>query len=144
MGRCVFRGCMWKRHGRIRLPEDTGAKLSSARNRCALVCPEPSCDSSGLLSMTCKAAHHPSQPVRFLFCHSADPVLRNPHSKPLTRPSLLMATIVLRMSFYHFPLTPAVHPHAQLRRHKAFSAACSLYGRRRTVLPLLDFYVLAW
>lgn len=144
MGRCVFRGCMWKRHGRIRLPEDTGAKLSSARNRCALVCPEPSCDSSGLLSMTCKAAHHPSQPVRFLFCHSADPVLRNPHSKPLTRPSLLMATIVLRMSFYHFPLTPVVHPHAQLRRHKAFSAACSPYGRRRTVLPLLDFYVLAW
>lgn len=144
MGRCVFRGCMWKRHGRIRLPEDTGAKLSSARNRCALVCPEPSCDSSGLLSMTCKATHHPSQPVRFLFCHSADPVLRNPHSKPLTRPSLLMATIVLRMSFYHFPLTPAVHPHAQLRRHKAFSAACSPYGRRRTVLPLLDFYVLAW
>lgn len=144
MGRCVFRGCMWKRHGRIRLPEDTGAKLSSARNRCALVCPEPSCDSSGLLSMTCKATHHPSQPVRFLSCHFADPVLRNPHSKPLTRPSLLMVTIVLRMSFYHFPLTPAVHPHAQLRRHKAFSAACSPYGRRRTVLPLLDFYVLAW
>lgn len=144
MGRCVFRGCMWKRHGRIRLPEDTGAKLSSARNRCALVCPEPSCDSSGLLSMTCKATHHPSQPVRFLSCHFADPVLRNPHSKPLTRPSLLMVTIVLRMSFYCFPLTPAVHPHAQLRRHKAFSAACSPYGRRRTVLPLLDFYVLAW
>lgn len=135
---------MWKRHGRIRLPEDTGAKLSSARNRCALVCPEPSCDSSGLLSMTCKAAHHPSQPVRFLFCHSADPVLRNPHSKPLTRPSLLMVTIVLRMSFYRFPLTPAVHPHAQLRRHKAFSAACSPCGRQHTVLPLLDFYVLAW
>lgn len=40
-----------------------GHMLSSHRSGFALVCPEPSCDSSSPLSMMFKAIHNPSQPA---------------------------------------------------------------------------------